>query len=297
MLDSKLETFLTAAKEQSFTRAAEKLHLTQPGVTQHIRKLERHYGVKLFDTSGHAVRLTSAGEWLYRYAQAQLCNEDRLCERLRGLRTPLRVGATLSVADYYLPPLLACYARQREETIYVEVGNTDTLIGRLADGTLDCAFIEGMFERDLYEAKVFCVAEFIPVIRADHPLAGKRARLAELCGLPLALREPGSGTRAVLESALFQQGFSIHSFARQMELGSFALVKAIVAATDSVSFLYERVAEAEMAAGKLVRIQMEDFAVQRPIYFIFQRDSMQQERNESFFNTLLSYESKTGDAL
>ena len=69
MLDSKVLTFLEVAAQGSYTRAAENLHLTQPAVTQQIHRLEEHYGQRLVDTCGRAVRLTEAGEKLERHAR------------------------------------------------------------------------------------------------------------------------------------------------------------------------------------------------------------------------------------
>ena len=109
MLDSKLITFLAVAEHRSYTLAAEALGLTQPAVTQHIKKLEEHYGARLTEGSGKTFRLTPAGKALFHYASLQSVNEQLLLKRLKGLIEPLRIGATLSIADYYLPSVLLPY--------------------------------------------------------------------------------------------------------------------------------------------------------------------------------------------
>ena len=81
MLDSKMDTFLTVARLGSYTLAAQELHITQPAVTQHIRKLEEHYGCRLVDFTGHQLRLTQAGELLCQYGTLQNANERSLRER------------------------------------------------------------------------------------------------------------------------------------------------------------------------------------------------------------------------
>lgn len=107
MLDAKIQTFLEVAAQGSYTRAAERLHLTQPAVTQQIHRLEEHYGHRLVDTCGRVVRLTEAGMLLEHHARMQLANERRFMERMAAEEPPLSLGATLSIADYYLPGPLA----------------------------------------------------------------------------------------------------------------------------------------------------------------------------------------------
>ncbi len=286
MLDAKLLTFLEVARLGSYTRAAERLHLTQPAVTQHIRKLEEHYRRKLMDTSGRAVRLTAAGEEVLSYARLQLNNERRLMERLSEGQRPLCVGATLSIADYYLPPRLSRYLSGGGTPPHVEVGNTETLLSRMHNGDLDCALIEGLFDEAVFEADIWLNASFVPIARAGHPLACGIRTLRELCGYPLLLREPGSGTRAVLENALFQRGMSPDSFLKSAELGGFGLIKAVLAATDAVSFMYEGVCRAEIEAGTLCELPVADFSLVRPLYFLRLRGGPEGERCNAFYEAV-----------
>ena len=153
MLDSKVLTFLEVAAQGSYTRAAENLHLTQPAVTQQIHRLEEHYGHQLVDTCGRTVRLTEAGEKLERHARMQLVNERRFMERLAAEEPPLGLGATLSIADYYLPRPLG-RALAGGAGLRVCVGNTQALTERMLEGDLDCALVEGMFDRALFEARI-----------------------------------------------------------------------------------------------------------------------------------------------
>ena len=92
--------------------------------------------------------------------------------------------------------------------------------------------MEGLFDRALFEAHVWRATRFVAAARADHPLAGNPCTISSLCAFPLLVRERGSGTRAVLESALFSRGMDLSAFACTLELGSFGLIKAALAATD-----------------------------------------------------------------
>lgn len=274
MLDAKIQTFLEVAAQGSYTRAAERLHLTQPAVTQQIHRLEEHYGHRLVDTCGRVVRLTEAGMLLERHARMQLANERRFMERMAAEEPPLSLGATLSIADYYLPgPLARALAGGLAPR--VTVGNTQVLTGRMLAGELDCALVEGLFDRALFEAHVWRAARFVAAARADHPLAGKPCTISSLCAFPLLVRERGSGTRAVLESALFSRGMDLSAFACTLELGSFGLIKAALAATDAVTFLYQDVLTGESG---LTALDVTDFALERPLYFLTPRSGSERER-------------------
>ena len=283
MLDSKLETFLTVARLGSCTLAARELHITQPAVTQHIRKLEEHYGCRLIDFSGRQPRLTAAGELLLRYGTLQQANARALQQQLEGAVRTLRVGATLSIADYYLPALLGPHLGERGWGLSLYVGNTEEMLDKCARGELDCAFIEGMFAGDDFCCHILGTEDFLPAAGAGHPLAGWACRLEELFACPLVLRERGSGTRAILENYLFQQGRSVRSFRQVVECGSFRMIKELLRRTEAVSFMYRQVAQRETEAGELVWLELTDCAIRRPLYFAYPKNSMARRSCEEFF--------------
>ena len=290
MLDSKVLTFLEVAAQGSYTRAAENLHLTQPAVTQQIHRLEEHFGRRLVDTRGRGVRLTQAGEELKKHVQIELVNERRLMQRMAAGVPPLRLGATLSIADYYLPTPLAGVIASGEAP-QVCVGNTEALTRRMLSGDLDCALVEGPFDRELFEAHVWRSARFVAAVRRGHPLAGRSCAMSGLCRCPLLVREQGSGTRAVLESALFARGMDLSAFARTAELGSFGLIKAALAATDAVTFLYEGVV---MDEAGLAVLDVTDFALERSLYFLIPLGASERERCLALLEALGSSASAQG---
>ena len=116
MIDIKLKTFIEVVDCKSFTRAAEHLHLTQPAVTQHIKQFESQ---------------------LYKVA------------------IPLTIGSTLSIADYYLPEILGQYLTSSSQRCQIYVNNTQTLVQKMIDGEVDCAFVEGQFDPQLFTYHLF----------------------------------------------------------------------------------------------------------------------------------------------
>ncbi|WP_312810746.1 LysR family transcriptional regulator [Sedimentibacter sp.] len=286
LLDTKIFTFLKVAEFKNYTKAATSLNLTQPAVTQHIRKLEEYYNCKLIDIVGKSINLTEEGEALYNYANFQVANEKQLIGRLKSIETPLKVGATLSIADYYLPSYLNLYMGNSNELFSLTVKNTKSIIEMLMNNELYCAFIEGIFDKSLFNFYEFCNTKFTPVARKGHPLDGKESDLSEFHNYPLILREVGSGTREIFENYLYQNNDSILSFNKIFEISSFGIIKKVLKNSDAISFMYEEVAKREVELGELSYLSLKGYSIERPLYFIYPCNSLMKERNEEFYRNI-----------
>lgn len=286
MLDIKIFTFLKVAEFKNYTKAAMSLNLTQPAVTQHIRKLEEYYNCKLIEIDGKSVNLTEEGGALYNYANFQVANEKQLINRLKNIETPLKIGATLSIADYYLPPYLNSYMAKSNELFSLTVKNTKSIIEMLMDNELYCAFIEGIFDKSLFSYYEFCTTKFVPVARKGHPLVGKASNLSEFHKYPLILREEGSGTREIFENYLYQNNDSILSFNKILEISSFGIIKKVLKNSNAISFMYEEVAKQEVEYGELCYLSLKGYLIERPLYFIYPCNSLMKKRNETFYRNL-----------
>ena len=286
MLDTKIFTFLKVAEFKNYTKAATSLNLTQPAVTQHIRKLEEYYNCKLINIVGKSINLTEEGEALYNYANFQVANEKQLIDRLKSIEAPLKVGATLSIADYYLPSYLNLYMGNSNELFSLTVKNTKSIIEMLMNNELYCAFIEGIFDKSLFNFYEFCNTKFTPVARKGHPLDGKESDLSEFHNYPLILREVGSGTREIFENYLYQNNDSILSFNKIFEISSFGIIKKVLKNSDAISFMYEEVAKREVELGELSYLSLKGYSIERPLYFIYPCNSLMKKRNEEFYRNI-----------
>lgn len=287
MLDAKIFTFLKAAQYENYTTAAADLNLTQPAVSQHIKKLEEHYGCRLIDISGKSVKLTAQGRALYHYANFQIANEKQLINQLEKVETPIKIGATLSIADYYLPPYLSSYLARYDEIISVTVKNTESIIEMLLNNELYCAFIEGIFDKSLFHFYEFCNTRFVPVARKGHPLDGLETTLSEIHQYPLILRESGSGTREIYQNYLYQNNDSIRSACKIYEISSFGVMKKILSTSDAISFMYEEVARQEVERGELCYLSIKNYSIERPLYFIYPSNSLMMGKNELFYQRII----------
>lgn len=287
MLDQRIETFLCVVKYGSYTAAANALHMTQPAVTQHIHRLEEFYGCQLIDSKRRAIQLTVEGKLLYHYLSLQQANEHEFSLLLKNTLKPICVGATLSIADYYLPQLLIKELINKDERLRILVGNTSDLIQKLHNGEVDCAFVEGLFDTTFVETREFCDAEFIPVVTKNHPLANTEVSLKDIHKYPLILREPYSGTRLILEGWLKENNDSISSFSKIIELGSFVLIKECINQSNAITFVYKGVVKKELQNNDLATFKLKKFNITHSLLFIYRKGDPRKEQFNQFFDALM----------
>ncbi|UJF36126.1 LysR family transcriptional regulator [Paenibacillus hexagrammi] len=147
-MDHQLLALVSVAEERSFTRAAEKMYISQPAISQHIQLLESRYDVKLLDRTNKHVMLTKAGEVVYQHAK-EILNTYSLMEQLvKDLKEdpsgPLYIGASFTFGEYVLPHLIAGFRKQypRIEP-HISIDNTLTVVKQVVQGELDVGIIEG----------------------------------------------------------------------------------------------------------------------------------------------------------
>lgn len=279
MLDYRSHTFLEVYRARSFSRAAKALHITQPAVSQHIRYLEQHYGAALFEKTTRGAKPTPAGDHLYRALSTMANDEERLCAELRALAgevspAPLRLGCTRTIADYVAPHLLACRATtQPVEPVNMRVGNTAELVQLMDAGTIDCALVEGSFDRARFDSVAYSTEDYIAVASPDATERMDIRSVHDLIGERLILREPGSGTREILERNLAAHDLALTDFASTLELASIPAIIACVAAGAGITFIYRIAVERELASGALVDITPADFTIRHDFTLIWQHGS------------------------
>lgn len=278
MLDPKLRTFLLLAQDPNTTRCAEKLHLTQPAVSQHIKALEAAYGVKLFVKEGRRLALTEEGRRLARLCRRLATMDAQIAREMRRPPRPaMRFGATLSIADGLMPAMLpALVERFPQVQFHMMQQNTHQLLDQLEDGLLDFALIEGNFDRSRYAYRPFYVSRFVGLCRPGSPFAAFR-RLEDTLGAPLILRESGSGTRDIFEGECRSHNLSVEDYAELCEIGHLPTLLGLVAAGEGITFAYEAAARSLLDRGLVQVMELEDLKLKRPFHFVSLPDSPQAE--------------------
>jgi DNA-binding transcriptional LysR family regulator len=243
MVDYRVRTFLQLYETMNYRHTAELLRLSQPAVTQQIHSLEREYGYKLFVYDGKRLHHTPEADCFAEYARAAIYNEQQLRQELsKTTKKKIRMGATRSIGDFVIPEYLSRYIQRTTTDFTIVVDNTAVLLQKLEHEELDFALVEGSFDKRKYGYFLYQNAQFSGICHISHPFAGKTVTIQDLAGQDVILREKGSGTRAILENALAEYGYSVDLFSRVICVSSFSLIARFVGENAGVSFAYAAVA-------------------------------------------------------
>ena len=217
MSDFRLKVFQSVAKNLSFTKASQELFVSQPAITKHIQELEAAYQTRLFDRQGSRISLTEAGKLLLEHCERILEDYKRLEYEMHLLHNEytggLKLGASTTVAQYVLPPLLASFiGKFPHVNLSLLNGNSREIEAALQEHRIDLGFVEGVFRLPNIKYTTFLKDELVAVVRTGSKLAiGEEITPEELLHLPLVLRERGSGTLDVFERALQQHNIKLSS--------------------------------------------------------------------------------------
>ena len=284
-----LKTFEAVARLLNYTRAAEELHLSQPAISMQIKQLEDHAGMALFEQIGKKTFLTQAGEQVRRLALAMLSQvkdcEDSLAS-LRGATGGHLELTVVSTAKYFAPQLLSNFSKAHAGvTVKLLVNNREQVVQQLLENRVDLA-IMGRPPRGLDAvASVFAKHPHGIIAPPEHPMARKkRIDLKALSGENFLIRESGSGTRTSMERVFAERGVKLAS---SMELASNETIKQGVMAGLGLSYLSLHTVGLELAAGKLVRLDVIGTPVVREWYVIQRKGKILSPLAERFREFLI----------
>ncbi|GAB4007932.1 LysR family transcriptional regulator [Spirosoma migulaei] len=274
MLDFRLNVFYTVAKRLSFTKAAAELYVTQPAITKHIQELEHRFGTALFDRRGNQISLTAAGNLLLSHAETIMATYRQLEFDMNALKGKpagaLRVGASTTVAQYVIPPVLARFHEQSADVaISLLSGNTEQIEQALLNSDIDLGLVEGRTHHSDIRYTSFVKDELVLICRADHPLANRdEITLDELRAVPIVLRERGSGSLEVIEHALRGVGVRLTDLTVEMQLGSTESIKSYLGSSRCMAFVSVFAVQHELQAGTLKILDVQNLSIQRDLYSI-----------------------------
>ena len=276
MIDRRLQVFRAVAELRSFTRAGQRLHMTQPAVTFQIRQLEEHFNTRLFNREHNRIELTEAGRQLDEYAKRILTLYGEMDGSLRefstGIAGTLLLGASMTIAEYDLPRLLVRF-KQRFDAVDIKlsVSNTDGIVQMVVENRIDLGLIEGPLHNRSLTVKRYDIDRLVVVLPPGHRLAThERIAFESLQGVPLILREEGSGTREVFLDHAKKAGFELENFNIAMELGSPEAIKSAVGAGLGVSVISMAALRNEIRLQSLLAIPL-DPPIERPFSFVHRK--------------------------
>ena len=257
-----LRIFVAVAELEHMTRAAETLNLTQSATSAAIAALETRYAVKLFDRIGRRIELTDAGRLFVVEARAVLARasaaETVLADFADLSKGSLALAASQTVGNYWLPPLIHRYQQQYPGiTLSLRIGNTEQVAAWVIEGSADLGLIEGDIDEPALAVQPVADDELVLVVGAAHPWAKKRTvALRDLKTIRWVLREHGSGTRAVFESALAKFGVAAGDLDVALELPSNEAVRSAVAAGAGATVISKLVVTALLKTRALFALDL-----------------------------------------
>lgn len=265
-----LTVFHAVARLLSFTRAARELHLTQPGVSKHVKDLEEYYGARLFDRLGRKVALTQAGRILFETTAEIFSRIDESKTRIEALvglaGGKLNIGASNTIATYILPEMLVNFRRKHPGVeIRVETGLSRHVVDKVLSNDVELGFVGHYAHDRRLLAKPFVTDRMLLIASPEHRWAARKSRvqLTELAGEPFLISKEGSGTWRIVAGLMEKEGVALE---KVMELGTTEAVKQAVGANLGVSILAQRVLSKELAAGLVKSIPLAIGEPRRDLY-------------------------------
>jgi DNA-binding transcriptional LysR family regulator len=267
-----LRTFITVVEEKNFTKAGEKLRLSQPSVSLHIKHLESEFQAKLIDRSPKHLYVTVAGEMLYERAKQILNLYEKTKEDIYAyqhtISGKIHIGASFTIGEYVLPVLLANFSRRYPEIeVEVKIGNTK----RIAEGVkllqMDIGLIEGQTsDKDLHIIP-FMEDEMVLVVPPTHPLAVQHTVTPEeIQEETWVVREEGSGTRVYSDYVIRTFGLQVK---KMITFSSNQAVQEAVAAGLGITLLSRWVVKKPLQYGGLAELSIQGKRFSRRFSYIY----------------------------
>ena len=287
---AQLEAFAAVVRYGTFTRAGEELSVSQSAVTQQVQNLQKLFGTTLFDIVGRRPVPTDAGRFLAGRAQELRDAVDALERDMHAFATArsgsLDLGATMTIGNYAVPPILAHFRRLHPEIqLQLEIANTAAICARVKGGILNLALIEGpSHDPDLLE-EPYADDELVLIVPpADHALSSKRSITFDtLGGQPLVSRERGSGTREFMDD-LFSRAHTNEG--PKLEFSSNEGVLRGVESGLGVAILSRICVERSIADGRVRSVAIRDVPLKRKFRIVRTRSRTISPIAESFLNFL-----------
>ncbi|WPQ64375.1 LysR substrate-binding domain-containing protein [Chitinophaga sancti] len=285
MLDFRLKVFYTVARRLSFTKAAEELFISQPAVTKHIHELEQQLGMALFERIGNRIKITRAGQVMLKHADDIFTSYRNLEYEINQLKHEqgglLALGASTTIAQYFIPPLLAQFnQRYPEITASLISGNTEQIEQALFDKNIQLGLIEGRSKNPVLKYVEIAKDEIALIGNVNYNYGDNTTlNAADLKNIPLLMREHGSGTLEVITDELKRLKLKLTDLQIAMYMGSTESIKSYLHHAPCAAFLSLKAVQRELEAGEFKILPVKNFKLVRKFHFIYlqgQQDKLAQ---------------------
>ena len=288
----KMETFLTVARERSFSKASAKLGISQPAVTQQIKFIEKYLEAKIIDRKKNGIRLTAEGEELYSivtHLEKAIGSLEKDVLKIINKKMTFRLFASFTIGSYVIPgECLNTISDTIGNDINLAIDNSDKVIEALKDKKCDVGLIEvPIFDDDLIYREWF---DDELVIVSNSPLP-KLLRTEELYDFKWICREEGSHTRKLIGEVFEELGVSCKSFNVLSEVSNTtAALQSVKRAkkegeSPTVTVISKHAVAEEVHRGELFESRMHGYTMSRKFYIVYTKDN----KNNAFVDNVVNY--------
>ena len=279
MVDFRLKVFYTVASLESFSKAAKKLHVTQPAISNQIRSLEEEFETRLFIRGKNKVMLTESGQVLYQYATEILELYEqvgiKVAEITKSLERELTIGATSIPGKYFIPQIIQQFKKKYPDVeIKTLISNTQNIVQSLKEDILDLCIVSEPVHAGRLFRQNFLKDELVLIVNQNHRWVKKDfIGITELIQEPLVLREEGSGTRETIRHYLEQLDKRLKDFNVIMTLGTTGAIKGAVEKGVGVGFALKCAIQLELQIGSLKIVPIENFQIHQMFSVLHKKNS------------------------
>lgn len=271
-MKTKLHIFKTVAHYTSFTKAAERLFISQPAVSKAIRNLEEAYKTTFFIRKRNSIALTDEGKVFLRYVNRILSVhaeiDNHFLSAIKTQPSHIKFGVSTTVANYVIPKVIANFRTQYPKTSFdIKSGNSETIETLILNQSLDFGITEGKDTHPQLQFHKFVKDEIVLVSNINNKrFKNNEVDKKSLQDLQFVMRELGSGTRDIMQSVLRQH--KIPSLKTVVTLSSTEAIKHYLYYSDNVAFISIHAVSEDLLANKLKIIDVKGLSIERWFYFV-----------------------------
>ncbi|AYD39548.1 LysR family transcriptional regulator [Clostridium fermenticellae] len=285
-----LQSFYITVKCNSISKAASKLHLTQPGLSIQLKNLEKEFDTSLLIRSNKGVELTEEGKVVFNYADTILSmknNVERDLKSLQQNRPKLLIGSCKSIGEYALPCALFIFKKLHKELdISMEVANSPEVIKKLCDHSINIGIIQDNPKKNGIDTKYLASDELILVGNSNNTT--EYITIEELKNLPLILREENSNARYLVKNAFQEKGILLEDLNVIYSLNSPEAIKSSILSGKGVSFLPKIIVKNELKKGLLKHITIDEIKIEFNYYLIHRQNYIFNKYEQMFVDFITS---------
>jgi len=291
MIDTKLITFLSLCETKSYTKTAEVLYITQPSVTNHIKQLEKYYGIRLFTSSSKNFSLTKAGKLMYEYANTLLGLDKQFDNAIEGLKkdqSKLRIGATKAIYRGYLTKLLPnMLVKHGEYNIeFIELKG-DEIEKELVLGNIDLVIADTHFNKRNYVVKPLFKTQAYLIVSNDSILAGHKKLLFDnILNQRILFDSNDYLKNEFIEKELTVKNRSLKEIKDRVEINNNSLILSLVSKNQGAYLAYDAEVANFLKENEVSKSEIVEIKNQNEINAIYNSNNISATNIENFLQIL-----------